>query len=137
VSEVNSNAKSALFSLLFVKRIVCVCMWFGEGGGGWWGDSIETHACVLNQRQQIRLENDEDLPVLGDYFSVFFFYFFLLRFFSFLFYVIVKIYYIFLSLSDSLFFPLRFFCPAIMSALMPKFVFCTPRVLHSIIIIIV
>lgn len=35
--------------------------------------SIKTHACVLNQRQQIRLQNDEDLPVLGDYFSVLFF----------------------------------------------------------------
>jgi len=67
VNEVNSNAKSALFLLLFVKRSVCVNM--GKG----YGESIETHACVLNQRQQIRLQNDEDLPVLGDYFSVLFF----------------------------------------------------------------
>jgi len=69
MSEVNSNEKvhSFDFSLLFVKRSVCVNM--GKGHG----ESIETHACVLNQRQQIHLQNDEDLPVLGDYFSVLFF----------------------------------------------------------------
>lgn len=125
MSEVNSNAKSPLFSLLFVKRSVCVNMDKG------YGESIETHACVLNQRQQIRLQNDEDLPVLGDYFSVLFFASPRILFFFF-FYVIVKIYYIFLSLSDSLFFPLYFLRQTIMSALMPKFLFCTPRSYYSL-----
>lgn len=101
---------------------------YAESTGEWvWGgESIKTHACVLNQRQQIRLQNDEDLPAFWEITFLFYFYFFFAPpfavFFSFFFlYVIVKIYYVFLSPSDSLFFPFIFFAARLLyeCALMP------------------
>lgn len=124
VSEVNSNAKSALFSLLFVKRSMCV-----HAAAAKEGESIETHACVLNQRQQIRLQNDEDLPVLGDYFSVFLFFASpRILFFPFSFFLRDSKDLLHFPQSVFIFSPL-FFRSAIMSALMPKFVSYTPLVL--------